>query len=266
MTLDRVAIIGAGRVGHSLARALTRCGCIVKLIGREVPDVDQSDLVLIAVPDDAIEEVAGALARSRTVSSGQVVLHTSGLRDRMALAALGSTGAALGSWHPLQTFAAAGGDPGALAGSPAVIEGDARALEAGRWLAGRLHLRPVIEISAAAKPAYHAAAVFASNYLVALAEIATRLGAAAGAGDAAAEMFMPLMRRTLANCSSTGAASLTGPIRRGDAGTVALHLATLTGNDRTLYMSLGRETLRLAREAGLEPDRASAIERLLTAG
>jgi predicted short-subunit dehydrogenase-like oxidoreductase (DUF2520 family) len=266
VTLDRVAIVGAGRVGLTLARALTRSGGTVRVFGREAPAVDESDLVLIAVPDDAIEDVAHALARTGAVTSGHVILHTSGLRDRTALAILEPSGAALGSWHPLQTFGAAAGDPGALAGSPAVIEGDARALEAGRELAERLHLRPVVEVSAAGKAAYHAAAVFASNYLVVVAEVARRLAAVAGAGGASADLFLPIMRRTLDNYASAGAAALTGPIRRGDAGTVQRHLAALSGNDRVLYVAMGREALQLARDAGLDVERAAAIERLLTAG
>ncbi len=266
MTLDRVAIIGAGRVGLTLARALIRSGTIVNVFGREEPTVDQADLVLIAVPDDAIGDVATRLARAGTITGRHIVLHTSGLRDRSALAALEPTGAALGSWHPLQTFAMPTDDLDVLVGIAAVIEGDGRALEAGRALAERLGLQPIVEITAAGKPAYHAAAVFASNYLVVLAEIARHLGIEAGAGAASAEMFRPLMQRTLSNYSHVGVASLTGPIKRGDAGTVERHLAVLTGDQRTLYLALGREALRLARQAGLEPAMATAIERLLTAG
>lgn len=280
MTLDRIAIVGSGRVGLTLARALTHSGSNVVTLGRErrqlpeplaptrtdwAPVLDRSDLVLVAVPDDAITAVAGALARTGVIARRHVVLHTSGLHDRSALGPLEPTGAALGSWHPLQTFVAEVGDPDALAGSAAVIEGDSRALEAGRGLAARLHLGPVVELPSAGKAGYHAAAVFASNYLVVLAEVARRLGAAAGAGDVAAEMFMPLMQRTLANYATGAAAALTGPIRRGDAGTVQQHLAALTGAERMLYVALGREALQLARDAGLEPEKAAAIQRLLTA-
>lgn len=264
MTLDRLAIIGAGRVGLTLARALMRSGSTVNVFGREEPRVDQSDLVLIAVPDDSIGDVAAALARSGMITDRHVVLHTSGLRDRTALAALEPTGAALGSWHPLQTFAMPTDDLDVLVGIAAVIEGDARALEAGRALAGRLGLRPIVEITAAGKPAYHAAAVFASNYLVTLAEIARHLGIESGAGAASAKMFLPLMQQTLSNYAQVGAASLTGPIQRGDVGTVERHLAVLTGDERTSYLALGREALRLAVKAGLEPAKAAAVERLLT--
>ena len=279
MILDRVAVVGAGRVGLTLARALRHSGSDVVVLGRQpralpepLPPVEtdwaaavaRSDLLLLTVPDDAIAAVAGILVRIGAISNKHVVLHTSGLHDRSALAPLDGSGAALGSWHPLQTFALPGGDPGALAGSPVAIEGDARALEAGRILATRLHLRPVVELAAAAKPAYHAAAVFASNYVQVLAAIAARLARDAGAGHASPQLFLPLMRRSLANLAAGGSASLTGPISRGDAGTVARHLAALHGSERALYVGLGREALRLARDAGLDGEKARAIEGLLT--
>lgn len=227
------------------------------------PAIAAANLVIISVPDDAITTVAGQLAATGAVTERHVVVHTSGLHDRSALAPLAVSGAALGSWHPLQTFADRDGDPGALPGSPAVVEGDPRALAAGRALAERLHLRPVIELPASGKAAYHAAAVFASNYLVALADIAARLARDAGAGDASPGLFLPLMRRTLANYGAGGAATLTGPISRGDAGTVARHLESLSGVERALYVALGREALRLARITGLDEPAANAVEALL---
>ena len=176
---------------------------------------------------------------------------------------LESSGAALGSWHPLQTFSLPAGEPAALAGSPAVIEGDPRALVTGRELADLLHLRPVIEIAGDRKASYHAGAVFASNYLVVLADIAARLARDAGADGASAQLFLPLMRRTLANYGTGGVATLTGPISRGDADTVARHLEALEGSERALYIALGREALRLAAASGLDPHAAKTIEQLL---
>ncbi len=161
MSVERVAIVGAGRVGLSLARALIDSGAAVSVISRrpiELPvafmlattewgaAIDAADLVLIAVPDDAIARVAGTLAATGAVGHRHVVLHTSGLHDRSALGALDLSGAGLGSWHPLQTFTNVAGDADLLRGSPAVIEGDARALAAGREVAAALHMDPVVEI------------------------------------------------------------------------------------------------------------------------
>ena len=278
MSIERIAVIGAGRVGLSLARAVVRSGRAVAVLGRHAealpeplepatvvwdPVIAAADLVLVAVPDDAVAQVSLTLARSGVVGGRHVVLHTSGLYDRSVFAALESSGAALGSWHPLQTFSLLAGEPGALAGSPAVIEGDPRALVTGRELADLLHLRPVIEIAGDRKASYHAGAVFASNYLVVLADIAARLARDAGADGASAQLFLPLMRRTLANYGTGGVATLTGPISRGDADTVARHLEALEGSERALYIALGREALRLATASGLDPHAAKTIEQLL---
>jgi len=262
VNLDQVAIVGAGRVGRSLGRALEHSGTEVSLLGRR-DELPTATLVVIAVPDDAIGAVALRLRDGGQVSSGQVVLHTSGLHDRTALAVLEATGAGLGSFHPLQTFVQAEGEPERLAGAPAAIEGDPRALEAGRALAARLAMSPVVELATGRKAAYHAGAAFAGNYLVVLAGIATRLAREAGAGASAAELYLPLMRRALENVAVAGPAALTGPIRRGDSGTVARHLEVLHGNDREIYVALGREALRAARGAGLDPAAADAIATLL---
>lgn len=278
MSNERVAVIGGGRVGLSLARALVRSGRAVAVLGRHAtalpaplepatavwePAIAAADLILIAVPDDAIGEVALALARGGAVSASHVVLHTSGIHDRTALAALYSSHAGLGSWHPLQTFSRPRGEPEGLAGSPAVIEGDQRALASGRELAALLHLRPVVEIPADQKPLYHAAAVLASNYLVVLADMATRLTRSAAGGPVPDTFFLPLMRRALTHLGDGAGAALTGPIVRGDAGTVARHLAALQEPERAVYLALARETLQLAIRSGLNPTSAAAIDEVL---
>lgn len=262
MNLDRVGIVGAGRVGRSLGRALERSGTVVSLLGRHDP-LPPVTLVLVAVPDDAIDAVAARLRDGGGLTAGQVVLHTSGLHDRTALAALDSSGAALGSFHPLQTFVHPDGEPEQLAGAAVVVEGDRGAVAMGRALAARLDMAPVVELATGQKAAYHAGAVFAGNYLVVLAEIATRLAREAGAGEAARALYLPLMRRALENVAAAGPAALSGPIRRGDSGTVARHLELLHGNDRDAYVVLGREALQQARDAGLDPAAADAIARLL---
>jgi predicted short-subunit dehydrogenase-like oxidoreductase (DUF2520 family) len=259
------AIVGAGRMGRGLATALERAGHAVRVLGRDrPPDVTRdAHLVLLAVPDDAIETVAAELARDETIGTEQVVLHLSGLLDRTALQALTSTGAGLGSFHPLQTVADPATAPELLRGAYAGLEGDERALAAGERLAAALGMRPV-RLAPGAKPAYHAGAVFASNYAVALASVAERLARGAGVPAAdARSLYLPLMRGTLANLALGPAAALTGPIRRGDDATVRRHLAALPAGERRLYRELGLVTLELAREAGLSEPAAAAIERAL---
>ncbi|MEO5826122.1 MAG: Rossmann-like and DUF2520 domain-containing protein [Gemmatimonadales bacterium] len=275
-----IAIVGAGRVGLSLGRALSHAGHAVTMLTRGGQAVSgglvavdswsdalhAANLVLTAVPDDAIGSVAGELLRLDRITRHHVVLHCSGMHDRSALAALDATGAALGSLHPLMTFIAPAGEPELLEGTPAVLEGDPRALATARVLAESLRMGPVVEMDGASKPRYHAGAVFAANYLVVLAAVAERLGREAGAGDAAATLYLPLMQRALANIGQRGAAaSLGGPVARGDAGTIAAHLGVLGRADRELYQALARGALEIARARGLNEEAMTRVKQELGA-
>jgi predicted short-subunit dehydrogenase-like oxidoreductase (DUF2520 family) len=195
-----------------------------------------------------------------------VVLHLSGLLDRRALADLEPSGAGLGSFHPLQSIADPVAAPERLAGAYAGIEGDQRALAAGKEIASLLGMTAV-PLSGEAKAAYHAGAVMAANYTVALAGVAERLARAAGVpADVAARLYLPLVRGAAANLADGPVAALTGPVRRGDARTVEAHLAVLSEEDRELYRRLGREALRLARLAGLDTAAAARVEAVLGRG
>jgi predicted short-subunit dehydrogenase-like oxidoreductase (DUF2520 family) len=265
---DSVAIIGAGRMGRGLGSALEQAGVGARLLGRGYPtdEVRSASLILIATPDDAIGDAAADLARDRAVAEHQVVLHLSGLLDRLALQALAFTGAGLGSFHPLQSIADPATAPDLLRGAYAGLEGDDRALAAGERLAHALGMRSV-RLAPDATPAYHAGAVVASNYTVVLAAVAEQLARRAGVPALdAATLYLPLMRGTVANLELGPAAALTGPIRRGDAATVRRHLAALSPEERALYRELGRVALRLAREAGVGEESANAVERALAEG
>ncbi len=273
-----VVVVGAGRVGLSLARALRRLGEPVRLLGRtahpastETPAVEvawddalaSATLVVIAVADDAVTPVVQAVVASRALRPATVVLHTSGRHDRGVLEPLAMLGAVTGSWHPLQSIPEAA-DGAVFAGVPAVLEGEGVAVAAGRTLAEQLGMSPIVELPAAGKVRYHAAAVFAANYLVALDAIAERLAREAGAGEASRGLFLPIMRQVLDNLAArTPVEALTGPVRRGDVGTVSAHLAVLEGPDREAYLVLAHEALRLAEKGGLDLDRAAAIRAVL---
>jgi predicted short-subunit dehydrogenase-like oxidoreductase (DUF2520 family) len=273
-----VAVIGGGRVGLSLARALAASGTAVTVLGRRDRDLppplgavardwrsalDAAGIVLLAVPDDAIPAVASAVADTAAITARHVVLHTAGGRDRAALAALEPSGAALGSFHPLQTFRDPTGDPEVLRRAPAVLEGDPRAIEMGRGLAGSLGMSPVLVVPSAGKASYHAAAVLASNAVVVLVEHAARLARAAGL-DATAALFAPLIAETAAGLASAAPASvLTGPIRRGDVETVVAHLAALEGEVRELYRLLGLGAVALAVQEGMAPEKAARLRAAL---
>jgi predicted short-subunit dehydrogenase-like oxidoreductase (DUF2520 family) len=278
MTQPPVVIVGAGRVGLSLARALTHVEEPVRLLGRVarpaaagVPAVESdwrqalttAGLVVIAAPDDAIAAVVQRLVELAAIHEGTVVLHTSGMHDASILAPLEVQGASTGSWHPLQSIPD-GAEAGRFRGIPAIVEGDEVAVLVARALAVRLEMAPILELPAAGKVRYHAAAVFAANYLVVLNGIAERLAEEAGAGAASRGLFHPIMRQVLANLEErTPTEALTGPVRRGDVGTVLAHLGVLGGLDREAYLVLAREALELADAAGLGPEQVTAMRNVL---
>ena len=220
--------------------------------------------MLLAVPDDAIEAVATRLAAEGGVSAGKVALHLSGRLGQDALAPLVALGVSPGSFHPLQTVAEPRVAPARLWGAFAALEGDALAIAAGRQLARSLGMRPV-ELATAGKALYHAGAVMVANYTVTLVGVAERLARDAGVTPAlAGQIYLPLLRGALENLEDLGPAlSLTGPVRRGDAGTVRGHLAALGKDDRLLYAALGHAALSLATKAGLDTERARDVRRAL---
>jgi predicted short-subunit dehydrogenase-like oxidoreductase (DUF2520 family) len=273
-----VVIMGAGRMGQGLALALGQGGHAVILVSRSSHPVTpplrlhqgpreravrSAEVVVLAVPDRAIAPLAAELASEGEITSSHTVLHLSGLQDREALAPLAATGAALGSFHPLQTVSDPNTAAERFAGAYAGVEGDERAISVAEALARSLRMTPV-RLPSAAKPAYHAGATFAANYTTALVAVAERLALKAGIRpEVARRLYLPLIRGAAANLEAGPAAALTGPVRRGDVETVQAHLAALGPDDRALYLLLAREALRLAREAGLEPDTAARMAEAL---
>ena len=273
--LPSVTVLGAGRMGQGLALALR--GVEVLLVSRQghpvaaplllhtgtrAEAVARGGVVILAVPDDAVTSLAADVSAEGSVRADHTVLHLSGLLDRRALSPLADTGAALGSFHPLQTIADPASAPERLAGAYAGLEGDERAVEVGGRLAETLGMVPV-ELSAAGKAAYHAGAAIVAN-CTALVAVAERLALEAGVPpETAARLYLPLLRGTVANLDAGPVAALTGPVRRGDVETVRAHLAVLRGADAHLYRLLGAEALRLARQAGLPPELADRVAETL---
>jgi predicted short-subunit dehydrogenase-like oxidoreductase (DUF2520 family) len=276
-----VGIVGPGRAGLGLALALRRARIAlvgvhgrserpmppgVKLtVGGAPPWLDRTGIVVLAVRDDALQSCVADLARTGAIGTGHVVLHLSGVLTSDVLAPLGALGAATGSMHPLIAFSP---DPSVVArqfrGATFALEGDLAAVALADAIVRRLGGSPVT-LAPELKPLYHAAAVFASNYLVTLAAVSTRLLEDAGIpGERALAALAPLARATLENLEAAGpAAALTGPIARGDVATVRRHLMALRHADAELYRAVGRETVKLARRAGLSDDKATRIEELL---
>jgi predicted short-subunit dehydrogenase-like oxidoreductase (DUF2520 family) len=238
---NSTVVIGAGRVGTVVA---TRLGA--HLVARDVdPDLTACRLLLIATPDSAIAGVCAALAPRLEPGAG--VVHFSGGTSVAALDAAPGPRACV---HPLQTVWPDRG-PGQLEGAHAAVTGD---WELGAGLARALGMTP-FALADECKPAYHAASVFASNYVVTLTHAAVSLLEQCGLErDAALAALAPLQHRTIDVAGSPP----TGPIARGDAATVAAHLRAVGPELEPVYRALGRATLPI-----VPPASASAVGELL---
>jgi predicted short-subunit dehydrogenase-like oxidoreductase (DUF2520 family) len=221
-------------------------------------------VVILAVPDAAVAQVAAALA-AQGATRDATALHLSGALPAAVLAPLAPRGYATASLHPLQTVAEPGATGAPLRGIAFGFEGAAAARPVAEQIVRAAGGR-MLDVEPAAKPLYHAACVFASNYVVATVAVGVRLLARATGvpQDRALGALLPLVEGARANLERVGLPhALTGPVARGDVEVVARHLAALDAPTRALYSAWAREALRLARAAGLEPRRAREIERLL---
>jgi predicted short-subunit dehydrogenase-like oxidoreductase (DUF2520 family) len=281
-----IGIVGAGAVGTALGVALERAGWPIQAVasrdaGRRdrfrslvpgvrafadaTPLVEEVELIILAVPDDAIPRVAGNLH----MYSGQAMVHTSGLLGAEALASAMAAGTQVGSFHPLVAFADLERAVAALRGATIAIEGDDQLLELLARMAEAVGGTPV-RLAPGAKAAYHAAAVLAAGGFVALLDAITELGRVAGLDEAGSlAIYGPLIEQTLGNARTLGvAAALTGPMTRGDRGTVARHLVTLAEHAPAvlpLYRAAALREIELAVGRGaLTPEAAEELRAALT--
>lgn len=224
-----------------------------------------TNIVILAVTDGAIAEVAHDLAAAGPAPPGCVAFHLAGAISTDVLAPLHARGFAVGSLHPLQAIADPWHSGDRLVGAAYALAGEAEATAVGRRLVAALRGLPLI-IPPNKRQLYHASAVVASNYLIGLLAFSVRLMMDAGVSEHdSLTALIPLMQGTLENLEHLGVgASLTGPVARGDADTIRLHLARLSDSDRALYCGLGLELLRVARAAGLAPAKADEIAELLS--
>ena len=247
-SLTSLTIVGAGRVGGSIAATARRVGLDVTTGGRAdgCEAARASEVALLCVPDDEIAAAAATIAAA--VPPVRSVGHVSGATRLDALASCAERGASTFSLHPLQTIPDRHTD---LTGAPCAIAGsDEGALGLARLLAERLGMRP-FEVAEESRAAYHAAAAIASNFLVALEESAGELLARAGVAEPR-EILAPLVLRSAANWAERGEAALTGPIARGDEETIERHrdaIETLAPELLALYDVLAERTAAIAGES-----------------
>ncbi|MCS6712602.1 DUF2520 domain-containing protein [Brachybacterium sp. EF45031] len=255
-----IGVIGAGRVGAVLGAALRREGHALTgayavsdasrqraeelLPGVPLLDVprivERSEMLLLAVPDDQLEDLAAGIAATGLAPGGQLVVHTSGRYGVEVLAPLERAGAVTLAMHPAMTFTGTAADLPRLVGCPMAVTARGHFLAIAQALAVEIGARPVT-VPEGDRILYHAALAHAANHLVVLVdqsrEALVRLGM-----DDPGGYLRPLLEAALDNALRQGAAALTGPVRRGDAGTVAAHLAALADLDATGGPGHARDT------------------------
>ncbi|MBT9494509.1 MAG: DUF2520 domain-containing protein [Paucibacter sp.] len=283
----RVAFVGAGRLGQTLARAWSASGVgVVAVASRSEQAATQlagqlpgclalpaaeavaaADLVFLTVPDDAIATVAALLPWSARHS----VVHCSGATELTALAPAAAAGAQIGGFHPLQIFSDPARAERLLAGSTVAIEVAAEAQDLSDELhamARRLQMKP-LQLPPGSRAAYHGAASFAASFLLSMLDEATQVWAQIGLPpEAALQALLPLAAGTLDAAAARGlAGALSGPISRGDTGVVGAHLHAfdaLGAAHGQFYRELARRQLSLARaSARLDEATLQGLGRLL---
>ncbi|UJR79187.1 Ketopantoate reductase PanG [Sandaracinus amylolyticus] len=255
-----MVVIGRGRLGGRVARAVS-----AQLVGgreHSLEVVRAAEVIVIAVPDPAIESVAERIAP--VLDASHVVLHCAGSRGRDVLASCAARGASTGVMHPLVAIAS---EESVLADRTFVIDGDARAIDAASRIARACEARVMIAPLHGA--AYHAAAALVANGSTALAAVGVSILERLGATREDAERAVAgLLASVAQNVASVGVPrALTGPIARGDAGTVGRHREALAEIDRealAAYDGVAPAVLDVASRAGLDPKARRAIRRALS--
>ena len=282
-----IGFIGAGTVGTALAVRLSGSGYRVVAaasrskssadrLAASVPGctshdtkqavADAADLVFITTPDDAIAQVAAELVWH----PGQSVIHCSGADSLGSLEPARQAGAQTGGFHPLQTFASVTHAIENLPGSTFGIEAEDELFDLLEQMASALECSSV-KLRAKDKVLYHAAAVLACNYLVTLVKMATDLWEGFDVSTPeATRALMPLLRGTLNNIENVGLPDcLTGPVARGDLGTIRKHLAALELSAPALlpaYREIGLQTVPIALAKGkIDDAKAEEMKQLLHA-
>lgn len=281
----RVAVVGPGRVGTLLAVALARAGWRPVAVAGGRPDardrvaalvagcrphedaaeaVADVDLVVLATPDGALEPVVTDLARRDALGERHRVVHVAGSLGLAPLRRAALAGAAVAACHPAMTVPTGASDPDLLVGAAWAVTADARdrgwAEDLVVDLGGDPHAVPD-EV----RGLYHAGLAIGSNAAAAAVVVARQLLLAARIEDPEA-FLAPLVDRSVGNALARGAAALTGPVVRGDVGTVAGHLAALETDVPELadaYRDLTRVLLGRVRSA-LSPAAAAELDALLT--
>jgi len=266
-----LGIVGAGAVGTALGVALTRAGWPITAVASRNAErrnrfsqlvggtrafaeataiLDEAELIILAVPDDALAPLAASLR----LYAGQALIHTSGALGAEVLEPAMAAGTQVGSFHPLVAFADTERAVAALHGATVAVEGDDQLVALLAEMAEAIGASAV-RLAPGSKSAYHAAAVLAAGGFDALLDAIAELGRVAGLDEASSlAIYGPLIQQTLGNAQALGIrAALTGPITRGDVGTLRAHLATLRDHAPgvlDLYRAAAEREISLAADRG----------------
>lgn len=283
----KISVIGAGMVGTAIGYLLKQAGhCIIsfadispahlkraknytgaKCFHNSAQAASLADCLLLATPDDRIGAVCAEIAADCPLP-GKKVLHLSGAGGLDLLDAASRAGACVGSIHPLQSFSSIEGAIKNIPGSYFGVTARAGAKKLASGLVGDLGGIPM-KVAPEQKPLYHAAACIASNYLVSLMSVVESIYLSIGFSEKdARQAYLPLVYGSLSNIQSQGCAqALTGPIARGDSGTVKKHLDAFASHHpelSSLYTNMGIIAVQLARQKGaLNTKQANQILKLL---
>ncbi len=263
----RIAIVGRGRVGRSLALRLRERGHRVTLLaGRSAGSgrarraaLARADVIWLTVPDPAIDATARAIAAALEPRAQlRVAVHASGSLSEEVLAPLRGAGACIAVAHPILSF---GTTRTVIEGATFTLAGDTRATREVARLVRALGARAIVR--AVHGPRYHAALALAANGSTALLSLAAGLLGSSDPSLGATESrraLASLLRSVADNVARVGPIeALTGPVARGDAGAVARHLAALEEGEREDYVAVARLVLRAARARGLSEEASEAI-------
>jgi predicted short-subunit dehydrogenase-like oxidoreductase (DUF2520 family) len=269
--MKSIAIIGAGKLGTSLGKALSKAGFTItslscstlpsaresrRIIGQGEPSANnietarRGEILILSVPDDEINTVVQELESADNLWTGKLVFHCSGRIPAEILSPLQKKGASTASLHPIQTFSQKDTDVKIFQNTHISLEGDETAVLTAKKIVLRIGGHPIV-IKAEDKPLYHAALSLSSNFFVVLLDTAVTLLRSSGLDDALAlRILLPLMEGAFQNVKTSDIrSSLTGPVIRGDKNTVRAHLEALQTYPeiQEIYRKLAAQALEIAK-------------------
>jgi predicted short-subunit dehydrogenase-like oxidoreductase (DUF2520 family) len=282
-----ISIIGAGKLGTCLGYALAHKGYRIqalssrhlsssalssKIIGQGKPLTDniqaacEGKIIFLCLPDEEIVKVAEELFRANLCWANKIVYHCSGLLSSRILKPLKDQGAAIASFHPIQSFSQKDAPATEFKGIYFGLEGDKKALDMAQKIVRQLEGHTLL-LKEKDKALYHAACSIASNFFVVLLDMATALLKQTGLSEKKIlECLLPLVEGTLRNVNKFDTkAALTGPIARGDLKSVQKHLRALEKFPlyQDLYKKLAAHALEIAGSEKLPRQKIRALKKML---